>query len=326
MRYRSPQRGFTLVELLVVIAIIGILIALLLPAIQAAREAARRASCINKLKQIGLSLHNFHDKHGKFPPSGHVQKDYNTGKITVWDGWSWVVDCLPELEQEALWRTLDITKGRPGDGKSTTIEAMRTPLSEMACPSYGGPSKFADPGTEMYALTQYKLMGATHIGSLLECSRGDGSPQYTGVHPDGAAYPGSKMTFTNFKNDGTAHTIFAVETKEPVVARWAVGTEAALVSLPPSVSYQQIAGTSFWGPQGFVPGVWDEESVVNQTFRTYINWDYALDPPVSTEGGPYNDGAMAQKGYSPLGQITYGPSSDHPGVVNHTNRWFTTPG
>ena len=49
------RRGFTLVELLVVIAIIGILIGLLLPAINAAREAGRRASCMNKVKQLGLA-------------------------------------------------------------------------------------------------------------------------------------------------------------------------------------------------------------------------------------------------------------------------------
>lgn len=125
MAVRSRRRGFTLIELLVVIAIIAMLIALLLPAVQRARESARRSECQNKLKQLGLALHNYHDTHRVFPP-GQINNlatasmsdgvgryaspieatTMNTarGQNTLgYHGTSWMVHILPMIDQGPLY-------------------------------------------------------------------------------------------------------------------------------------------------------------------------------------------------------------------------------
>ncbi|WP_337177290.1 DUF1559 domain-containing protein [Paludisphaera sp.] len=131
---RNRRSGFTLIELLVVIAIIAVLIALLLPAVQAAREAARRSQCVNNLKQLGLSVHNYESSIGSFP--------WSQGPIGPWTDWSAFVMLLPHMEQTSLFNAINfgvnfagtnLNPGLPGSAINTT--AMRTQVPAFLCPS-----------------------------------------------------------------------------------------------------------------------------------------------------------------------------------------------
>ncbi len=177
-RAKSPS-AFTLVELLVVIAIIGVLVGLLLPAVQAAREAARRMSCSNNMKQIGLSIHNYHSAYQQLPMHGGgtwingAPLDANSTNrmdLSIWVG------LAPFIEQQALWQQISNPLAHSGGtpnpwpamGPETTaadyapwtaeIPTLRCPSDPgVGAPSFGRTNYAACLGDSLHYMDQGPL-------------------------------------------------------------------------------------------------------------------------------------------------------------------------
>jgi prepilin-type N-terminal cleavage/methylation domain-containing protein/prepilin-type processing-associated H-X9-DG protein len=211
----SRRNGFTLTELLAAVAVIGSLLALLLPALQSAREAARRTQCANNLQQLGLALHNYHERYGSFPPSTVV--DWNQPEPTGY--WSWIARILPELDERPLYERLDLREDVwTNCNKYKPYTSQR--LAVLLCPSDPHNERIYEsdeecPGGEAYALTNY--LGCR--GSTRQ------SPPSNGVYP--TELPGNGVfpdvnRVARLKQilDGTSQTILLGERPADMDAYW----------------------------------------------------------------------------------------------------------
>lgn len=129
-RPEEPKTGEwrpTVLGCFVVILIAGVIALLFLPATRG-REAARRMQCANNLKQIGLALHSYLDEYGALPPAYTVDAD---GKPLH----SWRTLILPFLEQEPLYKKIDLSK--PWDDPANKV-AFDAGVPYYACPSTPG--------------------------------------------------------------------------------------------------------------------------------------------------------------------------------------------
>lgn len=131
------RRGLTVVELLAAIAVVGVVLAMLVPAVQQAREAARKLTCRQHLQQIGLALHNYHDRSRKLPYG--------------WDtlGSMWTAHLLPFVEQGPLYDSLVFQEEGLGNWQaigSPNRIACGTVLDVFRCPTLPVPRHLTDDG------------------------------------------------------------------------------------------------------------------------------------------------------------------------------------
>ena len=174
--FGSTNRPRALATILALAVIIGCLWAVLVP-VEQAREASSRSTCKNYLKQIGIALHNYHERYGSFPPA--YVPDEN-GKPMH----SWRVLLLPFLDQQELYERYDFNK--PWNSPENLEIAKHMPTF-YACPS---------PGYE---------------------TDKPETTSYVAIVGPGTAWPGAEPAVMNDLTDGLANIILLVESHSPEI-------------------------------------------------------------------------------------------------------------
>ena len=128
----------------------AVMVGLLLPATQKVRDAAGRTKDANNLKVVGMGYHNHHDARGQ--ATGPYATDPATGRPNT--GLSHRVALLPYIEQEALYRSFDLSQ--PWDGgrnrplADTVVQHFASPLDPAGTAAtryqaFVGPGTMYDP-------------------------------------------------------------------------------------------------------------------------------------------------------------------------------------
>lgn len=183
------RNGFSLIELLVVLAILAILAGLILAGVQNVRQAAARTQCADRLRQINLALHQYHDSKSTFPPG-----------ISYLDGaspqphMSWLARILPFMEQESLWRQSAKAYEQEKDfasGPHLPILGMR--MATFLCPMDAVADSPWSYGTYTVAYTSFLGVSGTNLDTW-----------------DGVLHTDSKVSIGSI-TDGTSNTLIIGE-------------------------------------------------------------------------------------------------------------------
>jgi prepilin-type N-terminal cleavage/methylation domain-containing protein len=148
-RRPPPLRAFTLIELLVVITIIGILASMLLPSLSRSQEKAKTATCINNLRQLGISLKLYvDDSGGHFPPA--TVAEVGTGQPKSAQATLGGFDPIPEL---LAW--YPTARARP-------LHAYMAPSAVFRCPRDRGQAILPCPSGRKLKPSNFATIGCSY--------------------------------------------------------------------------------------------------------------------------------------------------------------------
>lgn len=320
--------------LFTVIFLVLLLLLLAIPLILRARGEMRRTLCMTNMKNLALVVSLHEQQHRRLPPSCHVREYTAADGATAYnkDGYSFLADVLPYMEQEPLWKKLDTDmpldaendRAQPdADGKANQPDAV---LAENVpffhCPE--NPARaVTPPGKPRQMLTSYKAVSASTRLAYEVSSRDDVHEEGWAIYgtdtlytaSDGVMYPGSRTTISAI-TDGSTNTLHLTETVEPLYSRWIVGQECGLYTMRDDATFASATeAIPYIHPTGYTADRYGEASTIPADRRgTNLNRDYARNPY------PWGEPGFRSTRYSVADgrkSVKYGPSSRHAKIVMH---------
>ncbi len=293
------------------------------------REAERRSDCKNKLKQLGMALHNYHETFHTFPPGWIANGGAVDGKPEE-SAYSWLVYSLPFYDASPLFKTISLNdpfqsevavKRQRWRGDKGLSKSPGTSLGEIVRPCFRCPSDLrSDIDTTS---TVPALSTANYVGNF-----GVGIPRYGrhyGALLQGIFAENSRVRIRDIR-DGTTNVILAGERRMVASGHtWTAGElEGPLNSywlgFPRGTSPLAIVGSVTTGE--YPPRDCDEATIKAHYLEGELNGQYELNGLGGKDGkGPKTlkfaginkslSGDLLK--YRAPPQVSIGYSSHHPG-------------